>query len=213
MKNNVRWLGWMMVAGMLMLSPNRALADSVALSISSLQTVSQGESFAADLNISGVTDLYGFQLDLSFDPTLLQATDVLEGSFLPSGGDTFFIPGTIDNNAGSVAFNADTLLSAISGVNGGGTLLQFDFIATGVGTSFLNSGNVLLLDSSGNEIARSITNGSVTVKGAGGTVQVPEPGVNSLLLSAVCVFGLIAVFKKGAQSLLSWLRVSYLRTN
>ena len=213
MKNNVRWLGWMMVAGMLMLSPNRALADSVALSISSLQTVSQGESFAADLNISGVTDLYGFQLDLSFDPTLLQATDVLEGSFLPSGGDTFFIPGTIDNNAGSVAFNADTLLSAISGVNGGGTLLQFDFIATGVGTSFLNSGNVLLLDSSGNEIASSITDGSVTVKGTGGTVQAPEPGVNILLLSAVCVFGLIAVFKKGAQSRLSWLRGSYLRTN
>jgi hypothetical protein len=203
MKSLVRWVGWVMVTGVLMLSPNRAFADSVALSISSLQAVSQGNSFAADLNISGVTDLYGFQLDLSFDPTILQATDVMEGSFLPSGGDTFFIPGTIDNNAGSVVFNADTLLSAISGVNGSGKLLQFDFIATGIGTSVLDSGNVFLLDSNGNEIASSITDGSVTVKGGGGNVQVSEPGVNILLLSAVCLFGLVAVFKKGAQSRLS----------
>jgi hypothetical protein len=199
MKNNVRWLGWMMVAAIFMLSPNLALADSVGLIVSSPQTVSQGDSFAADVNISGVTDLYGFELDLNFDPTVLQATDVLEGSFLPSGGDTFFIPGTIDNTVGSVTFNADTLLSAISGVNGGGTLLQFDFIATGVGASFLNLGNVLLLDSSGNEIASSITNGSVTVTGTGGTVPAPEPGVNMLLLSAFCAFALIALFKKGAE--------------
>src|ERR1700722_10467709 len=203
MKSLVRWVGWVMVTGVLMLSPNRAFADSIALSISSLQAVSQGESFAADLNISGVTDLYGFQLDLSFDPTILQATDVMEGSFLPSGGDTFFIPGTIDNNAGLVVFNADTLLSAISGVNGSGKLLQFDFIATGIGTSVLDSGNVFLLDSNGNEIASSITDGSVTVKGGGGNVEVSEPGVNILLLSAVCLFGLVAVFKKGAQSRLS----------
>jgi general secretion pathway protein D len=196
MKYNVRWLGWMMVTGLLMLCPNRAAADSVGLSISSPLTVTQGDSFAAAVNISGVTDLYGFQLDMNFDPTVLQLTDVMEGTFLPSGGNTFFIPGTIDNVAGSAAFNADSLLTAISGVNGGGTLLQFDFTGTGVGTSFLNLGNVLLLDSSGNEIASSLTGGSVSVVSKGGTIPTPEPGVFSLLLSVFGVFGLITACRK-----------------
>jgi adhesin HecA-like repeat protein len=54
---------------------------------------------------------------------VLSATGITEGSFLPSGGSTFLIPGMIDNNAGIIAFNADTLLSAISGVSGSGTLI------------------------------------------------------------------------------------------
>jgi hypothetical protein len=110
--------------------------------------------------------------------------------------------GAIDNNAGSVGFNADTLLSAGSGVNGGGRLLQFDFIATGVGTSSLNLGNVLLLDSSGNEIASSITNTSVTVAGTG-NVHTPEPSLYILLIAAFCAFAFVALFKKGAQSRLT----------
>jgi hypothetical protein len=47
-----------------------------------------------DVNISGVTDLYDFQFDLSFNPAVIQATSVLEGKFLLSGGGTtFFLPG------------------------------------------------------------------------------------------------------------------------
>jgi hypothetical protein len=202
MKNNSGWLGWTIVAGVLMLLPHRCLADSVGLIVSSPLTLSLGDSFAADVNISNVTNLYGFQLDFNFNPAALHATDVLEGAFLPSGGTTFFIPGAIDNNAGSVGFNADTLLSAVSGVNGGGRLLQFDFIATGVGTSSLNLGNVLLLDSSGNEIASSITNTSVTVAGTG-NVHTPEPSVYILLIAAFCAFAFGALFKKGAQSRLT----------
>ncbi len=47
------------------------LADSISLSVVTPATVSQSSTFAADVNISGVADLYDFQFDLSFNPAVL----------------------------------------------------------------------------------------------------------------------------------------------
>ena len=73
-------------------------ASAFAGSIVSVQPLSSGVSlgsnFTLDINIANVTDLYAFQFDIGFGPSVLQATSVVEGSFLPSGGFTFFIPGT-----------------------------------------------------------------------------------------------------------------------
>jgi hypothetical protein len=67
------------------------------------QVVHPGPSFSLDVLISNVADLYAFQFDLGFDPLILSATGVTEGPFLPSGGTTAFIPGTIDNSGGTVS--------------------------------------------------------------------------------------------------------------
>ena len=87
---------------------------------------------------------------------------------------------------------ADTLLSAISGVAGIGTLVVLDFQALMAGTSAQTLGNVLLFDSNGNLISNSITNGSVTV--TGGTVVTPEP--SSLMLIGTSVLSLIGLVRK-----------------
>jgi hypothetical protein len=52
-----------------------------------------GGSFAVDVNIAQGSDLYSLQLNLNFNPAVLQATDVFEGTFLPGGGAPFFIAG------------------------------------------------------------------------------------------------------------------------
>jgi len=169
-----------LVAVLLLLAPSHAVADGIVLSIQPVSsTVSVGSTFDVDVNISGVTDLYDYQFDLSFNPAVLQATNVLEGAFLSSGGATYFIPGTIDNTAGNMTFNADTLLSAISGVSGDGTLAVFDFTAIATGTSALNIDptTFILLDSTLANINATTTNGSVTVQG----VAVPEPSVLTLV--------------------------------
>jgi len=149
------------------------------------QTVSTGSSATLDVNISDVTDLYGFQFDLSFAPSILSANGTTEGPFLPSGGTTFFVPGTIDNTNGTISTTADTLIGAISGVNGGGTLAFVTFTALAAGTSSIDLSNVLLIDSGFNPIDTSLESGSVIV--TSGASASPEPTTFVLMLTGMSI--------------------------
>ena len=143
----------------------------------SLTTVTVGTAFTLDVFVTGVSDLYAFQFDLGYDPAVLVATGIVEGAFLGTGGATFFIDGTIDNSAGSILFTANTLLTAISGVNGAGVLARIGFLATGVGQAQVNLSGVVLLDSSLSGINSDIASGTVEVAGA----AVPEPRPNLVI--------------------------------
>jgi hypothetical protein len=192
-----------------------ALFCAVLISECSADTISvvgpstnpnMGDTFAVDVDVTGITDLYAFQFDLSFDPTLLSAVSVTEGDFLPSGGTTFFIPGTIDNVGGTVSANADTLIGAIPGVTGDGMLAEFEFTALAVGTSTLSFANEILLDSSLNDITADTTfeNGSVTVD-APISSAVPEPSTLSMMLCAMAAYFLMG-FMRYAFIHCAWLR-------
>lgn len=183
-----------------LLVPSGAFADAV-LSVSAPASVAQGSSFSVDVNISGVSDLYAWQLDLTFDPTLLSATNVTEGTFLNGGNpsNTFFLPGTIDNVGGSVTLNADTLLSVVSGISGAGTLITFDFTALAQGTSPLAIANEILLDSTGAIITDTTSGSSVTVTGSG-PVPTPEPNTVFLLASAIGLLGILTLLKRSLNS-------------
>src|SRR5271157_4900574 len=109
MKNRISVAILMIASAVLLVLPSSAIADFANLSVASPGTVSQGSTFTVDVNISGVTDLFDYQLDLTFNPSIVSATGVSEGSFLSSGGPTFFLPGTIDNVGGPITLNADTL--------------------------------------------------------------------------------------------------------
>ena len=63
------------------------------------------------VNVTNASDLYGYEFDLSYDPTVLQFSSEAEGGFLSVAGATFFIPGKVDPVAGTIAFNEDSLLS------------------------------------------------------------------------------------------------------
>lgn len=186
--------GIAIIAGILLATvfSSPVFGDAIVSVVPVASTVSVSSTFAVDVNISGVTDLYDFQFDLSFNPAVLQATNVLEGAFLTTGGSTFFIPGAIDNTAGNVTFNADTLLGPIPGVAGSGTLLEFDFTALANGISPLGISNLTLQDSQGNLIGGTTKDGSVTVGGG----VVPEPSSLLLLLSGICSLALLSVAKR-----------------
>jgi hypothetical protein len=142
-----------------------------------------GSSFDVFVGISGVTDLYAFQFDLSFDPAILSAASVSEGPFLPGGGSTLFLPGTIDNSGGTISFTADAFLGPGPGVSGSGTLADISFQALGPGTSLIDLSNVILLDSNLGEIAEfTTTSGSVTV---------PEPSTILLISMGMVALGMV----------------------
>jgi Cohesin domain len=189
MKTKKTLIALILAAAAALLLPGFSRADGLTVSVDSPASVSQGDSFAVDVNIADAIDIYDFQLDLTFDPSILQASDVLEGTFLSGGGSTFFFPGFIDNSAGDITFNADTLVGAIPGVDGGGVLLQFDFDALAPGTSSLDIQSLILQDSLGNLIDGTVANGSVTVA-SGETVPSPEPGALTMLIAGLAVLTL-----------------------
>lgn len=176
------------IAGMLLpiLCSSATFASPTVLSIVPVtQTVGIGSMVTLDVNISGVTDLYGFQFDLSFAPSVLSANATTEGPFLPSGGTTFFVPGTIDNTNGTISATADTLIGAISGVSGDGTLAVVTFTALAAGTSSIDLSNVTLLDSGFNSIDASFQGGTVIV--TPGTTVTPEPTTFVLMLTGMSI--------------------------
>src|ERR1039457_32222 len=114
------------------------------------------------VSIADASDVYAFQFDLAFDPSILQLLSISEGSFLPSAGSTFFIPGDIDNIGGNAISNADTLVGDIPGASGDGDLVDFTFQAIGPGATSLALSNGILLDSGFNFIPFTTMDGSVS---------------------------------------------------
>ena len=158
-----------------------------------MQTTATGTVVTVDVDIKNVTNLYGYQFDLTFNPSILEAVSSTEGTFLPSGGATLFIPGTNDNVGGTVSATADTLLTAVNGVNGGGELAVFTFDAIGTGTSTIGIQNETLLDANLNVIPDVTTGGTVTV--TSGTVSVPEIDPASALSALALLLGGAAVLR------------------
>lgn len=104
-----------------------------------------GQDFSVNITVSNVADLYGWQLKLTWNATILEAVQAVESTFLKSGGTTFFAS-KINNTSGYAILDC-TLLGNVSGVSGKGTLStiqlhvkrpgQCDLILSG--TSMLNS--------------------------------------------------------------------------
>ena len=170
-------LGTVAFAGLtLFASSGEAGAITIAVTPSSLAT--SASTFSVSVAVDGVSDLYAYQFDVGFDPTLLAAVSESEGGFLPSGGATVFLPGMIDNVGGTIAFTAGTLLSAVAGVSGSGMLAVLNFHALAAGTSTINVFNAQLLDSNLNGLSFTTSSSEVTTSPAAG---LPEPASLALL--------------------------------
>ena len=102
-----------------------------------------GDTFEFDVRAENVSNFAGWQFDIAFDPSILEAVDVSEGNFLKSAGEsTFFQGGRIDNAVGKI-----TGLSAARlgdrGVSGSGTVLQVRFKAKSEGETRIALQNFL----------------------------------------------------------------------
>lgn len=148
-------------------------------------TFQVGETVSFDVVVANVLDLFSFQFDVAFDPTVFSAVPTAdgfssEGAFLKSGGDTFFIGGSVDApQPGIIAATADSLLGDVSGVSGAGTLASFSLLVKGAKTdTALLLSNLFLIDSGLNELQ------GVGVSGASVTTT-PEPATLLLMASGI----------------------------
>ncbi|MFN7916580.1 MAG: cohesin domain-containing protein [Vicinamibacterales bacterium] len=160
-------------------------ASAASIGISpSLTTTTVGSTFTVDVNVGGAADLYAYQFDIAFDPLVLSANSIVNGAFLTSGGDSdFFIPGTIDNVAGSISFTANTILGSPLALlpSAAGTLATISFTSLlGGQNTTISLLNVMLIDVLGNTYSNVTTSNGTVAFGGGTAPPVPEPG--SLLL-------------------------------
>ena len=122
-----------------------------------------GGTFNLLLKAEDVTDLAGWQTDISFDSALLEAVAVNQGDFLNVKiGDTFFLQGAIDNTAGKITGISTAKLKG-SG-NGTGTLLLVTFKAKAVGETRVALSGFFAGSSGGETISSGVPEIRITIE-------------------------------------------------
>jgi hypothetical protein len=120
-----------------------------------------GSTFNVNISILDVEDLYSWMFYLTWDPTVLNVTNVQEGNFLRRGGiyNTQFVK-NIYNNAGYILV-ACTLLGGNSSsvASGNGTLATVTFFVKDRGSTTLHLHDTMLLDYWESEISHVTADG------------------------------------------------------
>jgi hypothetical protein len=142
------------------------IADDVDTIISvtpSNTVVAPESSFTVNISCVPGQPIKGYELKLSFDPSLLQADVVSEGDIF-AGYSTFFNNGTINNTAGTI-IDIYGLILGSGNVSSPGTLISISFTGKLLsGTSSLNLYDVGISNESA-YVSLVINNGTATVDG------------------------------------------------
>ena len=143
-------------------------------------SVRVGDTFTVRVNAEKVTDLAGWQFDLTFNPNVLEVVKVNEDDFLKKGGGTtFFQRGTIDNAGGKIKGLSSALISK-NGGTGAGTLLSVVFSAKAEGNSQMGLRNFQFGSTTGEVIPAGVRELTITVT-SGPTWDVNADGQVSIL--------------------------------
>jgi hypothetical protein len=132
------------------------------------QTAVIGEEVEIDINIVEVADLYGFEFDLAYDPSILEYASWEKGTFIGDGDSTFWITPDASTSGEINNFAAGRTTPGVS-VSGSGTLATVRFNVIGAGTSPIRIEELKLGDSNVDEIPSTAQDGEVVVSGGGPT--------------------------------------------
>jgi LysM repeat protein len=148
----------------------------------STTTLPVGGVAAVDIKIVGVTNLYGVEVRLSFDPTKLSVQDAvqfqtgiqIQPGTLPNPSDGFVAVNSVDNAAGTIVY-AITLLAPAAPVSGSGTLARITFRGLANGQVNVIFTAVSLLDNLTQPLTTSTGNATITVTGPTATPTTAGP--------------------------------------
>lgn len=102
--------------------------------------VKVGQTFTVDVNITGVSGLQGFDFSLSYNTTILDGLEVVEGPFLASFGPTFVVKLEIDDEFSATQGRVWVVIVVYGDgfADGNGTLATITFNATASGECALD---------------------------------------------------------------------------
>jgi uncharacterized repeat protein (TIGR02543 family) len=126
------------------------------------KTVSAGQTFTISIACTPGQSIKSYELRLSFNPTLLQANSVTEGTIF-AGYTTFFNAGTINNTAGTIN-DIYGLIVGPGGVTNPGSLVSLSFTAQAAsGTTAISLFDVGITNETA-YVPITVTNGTVTLR-------------------------------------------------
>jgi len=141
-----------------------AVSPSVVSIEPSHHDVGIGDTFEVDVYITPQEPIAGGQVELAFDPVVLQADAVVEGDFLANSGEPiYFSPGTVDNLAGTVEDVFGVIAAKAVAVSAPGVFATVTFTAMGAGTSAIEITDALLGALPGQPATLITTSGDVMV--------------------------------------------------
>lgn len=130
------------------------------------------DTFQINVNVSDVVDLYTWNVNVSWNPDILNFTRIVSyGDLLNQTPSPYGTSRMVDlinaNNETGYAVMAETILGDYSGVSGNGSLITIEFLIIGYGSTYLNlslteSAPTMLLDSSGSNIPFTTVDGYFT---------------------------------------------------
>ena len=116
------------------------------------------KNFTININIEKASDLYSFDLKLSYNTTILDVAKMEEGPFLKGFGTTIINKMEDDPVTGTV-WIAISLVSPAPPANGNGTLAMITFQVTGLGESNLHLYDTSLTDKFGGSLLHETNDG------------------------------------------------------
>jgi hypothetical protein len=148
---------------------------SITPNTTNLSTAKIGSIIDVNITIDNAKNIYGWSLNLNWNPKILNLTDIKEGQFLKSAGSTLFTwDPSISKEArsnGSIPGSVVDVLLKAPGVDGSGVLatLSFQVIASGVSSLSLNGSRLASPTSGGpaQKITPAVVDGIVAINKSG----------------------------------------------
>jgi len=123
-------------------------------------TLTPSQDFTVGLKTTSVTNLKGYSVTLSYDPTLISLQEVTEGPFLSVKGKTFFYT---KEDKGTILID-NALLGPELSVSGEGTLATLSFTSLKAGSTSIEFSLVKTRDTNNKEIITTKRNAVVKSK-------------------------------------------------
>lgn len=127
-----------------------------------------GNTFSVHVNVSSVTDLFSYQVNVTWNKAMLNYTGVTYGDFLARTGSGYgtsrIEPTVYYSNTLGFASIAETILGNVGGITGGGRLFTIQFKVVGYGSTQINISGAgtlptMLLNSAGGTMSFTSTGG------------------------------------------------------
>jgi hypothetical protein len=123
-------------------------------------TLTPSQDFTVELKVTSITNLKGYSVTLSYDPTLISLQEVTEGPFFSTKGKTFFYS---KEDKGTILIDCALLGKTLS-TSGEGTLATLSFTSLKAGSTSIEFSLAKTRDAFNKEIVTTKRNALVKSK-------------------------------------------------